>query len=380
MRDCAQQPDMENIPVDAPVAQDRHFPCKQCGAQLDFAPGTTALQCPYCGSQTPIPQSEEQIAELDYREYLAKAESSHECQEDQRIKCGKCGAETTMPPDVMANLCPFCGANLVLTARSARLLKPAAILPFQFTREQAFESFRRWIGGLWFAPTELRQFAQSEGKLAGVYVPYWTYDSDTTTFYRGARGDDYFDTESYTTTVNGKSVSRTRQVRKTRWRPASGTVWNRFDDVLVLASKSLPRQYADRLDPWDLANLMPYADEFLSGFRAESYQLDLAQGFDRAREIMDDGIRASIRRDIGGDHQRIDSVKTSYEKITFKHILLPVWLSAYRYRDKVYRTLINARTGEVQGERPFSAWKIAGAVIAALAVIALILILATANR
>jgi len=380
MHDGAQQPDMENIPVDAPVAQNKQFPCRQCGAQLDFAPGTTTLQCPYCGSQTPIPQSEEQIAELDYREYLAKAESNHECQEDQRIKCGKCGAETTMPPDVMANLCPFCGANLVLTARSARLLKPAAILPFQFTRKQAFDSFRRWIGGLWFAPTELKEFAQSEGKLTGVYVPYWTYDSDTTTFYRGARGDDYFETESYTTTVNGKSVARTRRVRKTRWQPASGTVWNRFDDVLVMASKSLPRQYADRLDPWDLANLTPYADEFLSGFRAESYQLDLAQGFDRAREIMDNGIRASIRRDIGGDHQRIDSVKTSYDKITFKHILLPVWLSAYRYRDKVYRTLINARTGEVQGERPFSAWKIAGAVIAALAVIALILILATANR
>jgi len=371
---------MENQAVDAPVAQNKQFPCKQCGAQLDFAPGTTSLQCPYCGSQTPIPQSEEQIAEFDYREYLAKAETSHESQEDQRIKCEKCGAETTKPPDVTADLCPFCGANLVFMAGSARLLKPKAILPFQFTRQQAFAAFRRWISGLWFAPTELKQFAQSEGKLAGIYVPYWTYDSDTTSFYRGARGDDYFETESYTATVNGRSVLRTRQVRRTRWRSASGTVWNRFDDVLVLASNSLPRHYADRLEPWDLANLQPYADEFLSGFRAESYQLDLAQGFDRAREIMDNGIRASIRHDIGGDHQRIDSVKTSYEKITFKHILLPVWLSAYRYRDRVYRILINARTGEVQGERPFSAWKIAGAVVAALAIIALILLLASTNR
>jgi predicted RNA-binding Zn-ribbon protein involved in translation (DUF1610 family) len=379
MHDGAHRPDMESSPVNAPAAQNKHFPCRQCGAQLDFAPGTTALQCPYCGSQTPIPQSEEQIAELDYQEYLAKTASERE-QEDQRIKCDKCGAETTMPPEIAASLCPFCGANLVLTARSARLLKPEALLPFQFTRQQAFGSYRRWISGLWFAPTELKQFAQSEGKLAGVYVPCWTYDSDTTTYYRGARGDDYSETERYTATVSGRSVARTRSVRKTRWRSASGTVWNRFDDVLVMASKSLPRHYADRLEPWDLANLMPYADEFLSGFRAETYQVDLAQGFDRAREIMDNGIQASIRRDIGGDHQRIDSVKTSYDKITFKHILLPVWLSAYRYREKVYQTLINGRTGEVQGERPFSAWKIAGAVIAALAVIALIAMLASLNR
>jgi DNA-directed RNA polymerase subunit RPC12/RpoP len=371
---------MENSTAEAPVAQNKQFPCSQCGAKLDFAPGTTALQCPYCGGQTPIPQSEEQIVELDFREFLAKAAGEQESQEEKRVKCDKCGAETTMPPVVTASLCPFCGANLVLTAYASRLLKPKALLPFHITQKQAFEDFRRWINGLWFAPADLKQYAQSEGRLAGVYVPYWTYDSDTISYYRGARGDDYWATESYTATENGRSVTRTRQVRKTRWRPASGTVWNRFDDVLVMASQSLPRKYADRLEPWDLANLMPYADEFLSGFRAESYQVDLAQGFDQAREIMDEGIRASIRHDIGGDHQRIDAVKTGYDKITFKHILLPVWLSAYRYREKVYRTLINARTGEVQGERPFSAWKIACATIAALAVIALMVILASLNQ
>ena len=27
----------------------REFPCTSCGAELRFAPGTDALQCPYCG-------------------------------------------------------------------------------------------------------------------------------------------------------------------------------------------------------------------------------------------------------------------------------------------------------------------------------------------
>ena len=31
----------------------------------------------------------------------------------------------------------------------------------------------------------------------------------------------------------------------------------------------------------------------------------------------------------------------------FKHILLPLWLSAYHYRDQSYRFMVNARTGEV---------------------------------
>lgn len=365
----------------APTPISKQFPCKQCGAKVDFAPGTTALKCPYCGAETQIPQSEEQIEELDFRSWLTKAAEEHETKEEQRVKCAKCGAETTMPPQQAAGTCPFCGASLVFTASTSKLLKPRSLLPFKITQFQGFEQFRRWINGLWFAPNDLKKYAQAEGKLAGIYVPYWTYDSDTTSFYRGARGDDYWDTETYTTTENGRSVIRTRQVRRTRWTAVSGTVWNQFDDVLVMASNSLPRKYADRLEPWDLANLVPYADEYLSGFRAESYQVDLAGGFELARNIMDEGIRTSICRDIGGDHQRIESVKTSYENITFKHILLPVWLSAYRYKEKIFRMMINARTGELQGERPFSPWKIAAAVIAAIIIIiAALLILSNLNR
>jgi len=371
---------MSNDSDAAPIAGNKQFPCVQCGAKLDYAPGTSSLQCPYCGAQTQIPQSEDQILELDFHTQLAKAAAAQETQEAHRVKCDKCGAETTMPPEQAAGSCPFCGASLIITTRTSRLIKPQALLPFGITQSQGFERFRRWIQRLWFAPNDLKKFARAEGKLAGIYVPFWTYDSDTTSFYRGARGDDYWVTESYTVNENGRHVTRTRQVRRTRWTNVSGTVWNQFDDVLVMASNSLPRKYADRLEPWDLERLVPYADEFLSGFRAESYQVDLGAGFELARGVMDEGIRASIRGDIGGDHQRIDSVKTSYDHITFKHILLPVWLSSYRYREKIYRILINARTGELQGERPYSAWKIAAAALAAILIIAAIIVIGSLNR
>ncbi len=368
------------MPESVPSAKNKQFPCKQCGAKLDFAPGTLTLKCPFCGSETPIPQSEDHIEELDYQEYLKKLAQEHETQEEHRVKCEKCGAETTMPPELSAGTCPFCGANLVITTQITRLLKPKSLLPFKVTQKEGFEDFRRWINRLWFAPGDLKKYAQSESKLPGIYVPYWTYDSDTTSFYRGERGDDYWVTETYTAYENGRAVTKTRQVRRTRWTSVSGTVWNRFDDILVMASYSLPREYADRLEPWDLANLVPYADDYLSGFRAESYRVDLPSGFEIARGIMDEGIQTSIRQDIGGDHQRIDAVKTSYDKITFKHILLPVWLSAYRYRDKIYRILINARTGELQGERPYSAWKIAAVVVAAIIVIAILVAIGTSRQ
>ncbi|HTY60778.1 MAG TPA: hypothetical protein VMG30_00840 [Acidobacteriota bacterium] len=357
----------------------QQLPCKQCGAKLDFAPGTSALKCPYCGFEMQIPSSKAQIFEIDYRAFLEKAGQEKESSESQRIHCEKCGAETTMPAEAAAGVCPFCSANMVFSQSVSRLIKPEALLPFKVSSKNAFESFRGWIRKLWFAPGDLKNYAQDEGKLVGVYIPYWTYDSDTTTAYVGERGDHYYTTETYETTEQGRSVQRTRQVQHTQWSPASGTVWNNFDDILVLASKSLPRKYAERLEPWDLKNLVPYADEFISGFRAESYQVTLPEGFEEAKQIMAIAIQNSIRQNIGGDEQQIHSAETQYGSITFKHILLPVWLSAYRFRDKIYRILINARTGEVQGERPYSTWKIAGAVLLALIAVG-ILILLSSNR
>jgi predicted RNA-binding Zn-ribbon protein involved in translation (DUF1610 family) len=368
----------KQAPADESVKTEQRT-CGQCGAKLDFAPGTSALKCPYCGFELEVSPSATPVAELDYQAFLEKAGGEKETSDAKRIQCGKCGAETTVPAEMTAGLCPFCGANMVFSGSASRLIRPEALLPFKIPQKDAVEGFRRWIRNLWFAPSSLKQYAQTEGKLAGVYVPFWTYDSDTTTVYSGERGDYYYTTETYTADENGRPVTRTREVRNTRWSPAGGTVCNSFDDILVLASKSLPKKYVDSLQPWDLKNLVSYTDEYLSGFRAESYRISLRQGFEEAKEVMAIAIQNSIRQDIGGDDQRIHSVQTQYGNVTFKHILLPVWLSAYRFREKIYRIIINARTGEVRGERPFSAWKIAGAVLAALVLLGILILIGSSR-
>ena len=134
----------------------------------------------------------------------------------------------------------------------------------------------------------------------------------------------------------------------------------------MLASRSLPKRYTDNLEPWDLAALEPYRPEFLAGFRAEGYAVELADGFAEARVQMDRMIQRDVKFDIGGDRQRITDIDTTVDDITFKHILLPVWLAAYKYRGQTYRFVVNGRTGRVQGERPWSAIKIAIAVVIGL--------------
>ncbi len=358
---------------------EKQFPCKQCGANLQYAPGTKTLTCPYCGAINEIPDASAKVEEEDFRAVLANQEAHEPVEEKLAVKCNICGAETTFSPDTVADKCPFCGSAIIATAQTRKSIKPRSLLPFYIKREQAVSSFREWLAGLWFAPSELANRADSEA-MKGVYLPAWTYDADAWSAYTGERGDDYWDTETYTTMENGRSVTRTRQVLKTRWWPVSGEVSNRFDDVLVVATRSLPGKYVDALEPWDLKSLLPYSDEYLSGFVAQSYQVDLRQGFEAAKGIMDGEIRESINRDIGGDHQRIFSVNTRYGKVTFKHILLPVWLSAYRYQERTFHFLVNARTGEVQGERPYSAIKIALAVLAGIIAILIVFAIVSSQR
>jgi DNA-directed RNA polymerase subunit RPC12/RpoP len=347
----------------------QRFPCAQCGAMLEYKPGTEALRCGHCGYENPIVAVAAPILEQDFRQTLQALAQTVATSNQIAVHCDSCGASYSFDGATHSGLCPFCGAPAVAKTEQHRQLQPQALLPFQIGRDQAQAAFRQWLQKLWFAPSKLKHYARNDASLSGMYVPYWTYDADTTTSYRGERGDDYQVRESYRTVENGEDVERTRTVTKTRWTSASGVVSRFFDDVLVLASRSLPRTVTERLEPWDLANLTPYQEAYLSGFCSEMYQVELEQGFERAQKIMAPVIRRDIERDIGGDHQRIHAADTRYGQIRFKHILLPVWMSAFRFRDKTYRFVINGRTGEVQGERPYSAWKIAFTVMLALALI-----------
>jgi LSD1 subclass zinc finger protein len=350
--------------------------CKGCSGKLQFAPGTNRMKCPSCGTENEIEVSTQIFEELDFEKFVNEFKEKSAVQEVATVKCQGCGAVTTLNPNVVSDSCPCCGTPQVIKdATTTHSIKPKALLPFAITQEKAFEQFREWIKKLWFAPNKLKKFASNLEKLTGLYIPYWTYDSSTSSDYTGEKGIDYQVSESYTAIENGKSVSRTRSVTKTRWTSVSGHVDNLFDDVLVVASKSLPREYVEKLEPWELENMVPFNESYLSGFKTESYQVDLKEGFDDAKVKMDESIRASVCRDIGGDRQQIHTLNTVYNNITFKHILLPIWISAYTFKDKVYRFLINGRTGEVQGERPYSWVKITFAVLSAAAVILIIYLL-----
>ncbi len=360
--------------------QENRWPCAQCGAQLRYAPGQTSLTCDHCGHvQTIAPKAPQARAralqELDLAKGLRDDLPRDDMVDVRTTSCPNCGAQVEITGATHATECPFCATPVVLDTGTQRHIKPQALVPFALTEAQARKAMIDWLGSLWFAPGTLLEYARKGRAMNGIYVPFWTFDASTASRYSGERGEYYYETRTVTVRVNGKMETRQEQVRHTRWYPARGNVARDFDDTLVMASTSLPVRLGNELTPWDLGALVPYTPDYLAGFQAEGYTVSLSDGHVQARDLMSDVIRNDVRRDIGGDEQRISSVDTAWSDETFKHILLPIWMAAYKYNGKSYRFLVNGQTGEVQGERPWSIWKIAFAVIivAALALTALYL-------
>ena len=336
---------------------------------LKFQPGTQHQTCRYCQYQNEIDSNYEQIKEYDFHQALDKLAHAKPAKLVEQSHCNACGANFKFAASIHAGECPFCGTDIVTSQQKNKLIHPKSLLPFIITEEQAKDKFNQWLAGLWFAPSKVKKYARDEAKLLGIYLPHWTYDSQTESSYTGARGDTYYVQQRINYVQNGRRVSGVRRVPKIRWTNVRGYVSRFFDDVLIGASLSLPRQILDRLHPWDLEQLIPYDEKYISGFQSEVYQVGLDEGFDRAKKVMDGIIHRDIAFDIGGDHQRIHQVQTEHSHTTYKHCLLPIWSAAFLYRDKSYRFVINGRTGQVQGERPYSHWKIALAVITGLIII-----------
>jgi predicted RNA-binding Zn-ribbon protein involved in translation (DUF1610 family) len=345
-----------------------NFKCPNCGAPTKFSPAFGKLKCDFCGSVFPIEESVEEIKEFDYSAALEKLDINHKELHEKEVKCTNCGSSFDLSPYSISTLCPFCGTPAIVDF--VHDITPQSIIPFILTQEKAKERFKKWVGSLWFAPSALGKYFRENEKLKGYYLPYWTYDSDTRSVYSGQRGDVYYVTVRRTVVENGRQRTIRTQEPRIRWTAVSGRVGMAFDDVTIGATHTISRVIIDALAPWDTTKLKPFDERYLSGFESEEYTIGLDNGFEFAKAKMRVSIEQLIRRDIGGDQQQIMSVNTDYDNVTYKNVLFPVWTATFKYKEKLYRYAINAQTGKISGEHPYSYVKIALAVLAAMGVLA----------
>lgn len=288
------------------------------------------------------------------------------------VQCGNCGAKLLVEAHLRTTLCPYCGSSSVLDrAPSAEQATPAYALGFTVDRARAYERVRSWLKGrTLFARSGFRR-AALEG-VRGVYLPAWLYSAVAETGYQATIGEDYQETEHYTTTVNGKTVRKTRTVRKTEWRPLAGRRSEYLAEILVSASKGLPNEELEQIEPFEFGELRRYTPALLSGWIAEEPTRAPEEGLRLARAEALVTMKARLERFLPGDSHRDLHFDQAMRHESLDLCLVPVWVMAARYRPDAepVRVLVNGQTGAIWGRTPLSWGKITAAVVTALGLIA----------
>lgn len=354
--------------------------CPTCGSQVTYAPGTTVLKCAACGAEHAIQAgADTTVDEHSFDEWMSRhAHVKVATLVGQVLRCQGCGAQVETSD--LAATCQFCSGHLISLDTPEGVVEPEAVVPFEVERGAAQQAFKKWIGSRWFAPNALKNIGSTES-LAGTYVPHWTFDAQTATDYDGERGEHYYVTKTRQVS-DGKGGTRTEtyQERHTRWYDASGHVARAFDDVMTPASRRLDQKRLDQMGPWKLDKAVAYQPEYLSGYSALRYDVDPEEGSNQARQEMRQTIEQDVKRDIGGDEQRVHHMDVTYSQVLFKLVLLPLWLATYVHAGKQWQVMVNANTGKVTGDRPYSAIKITLAVLAALLLVALIVLVVMSTK
>ena len=344
---------------------DKH--CPSCGAHMHYDPETGMLKCDYCGEkrafEDPNPPKvlETPLEDATERKSLKWGE------EAKSVICKSCGAESIYDGLKVSDLCPYCGSNLVVEADAPEAMPPNGVCGFRITVKDAAERFKKWIKRKFFAPNIVRRTAQPES-FTGVYLPFWTFDADSASKYTARYGIDRTETDS-----DGKSHTRTD------WYKTSGEYSYFFDDLLVPGSERYDNSIISQIEPFDTANSVPYRPEYIAGFLAERYSVGIddawVNGQSKARGILESRIRDKILKENNADRVSDLKFESLFSNVKFKYIMLPVWLSSFRYKEKIYNFMVNGQTGKVGGKSPVAAWKVILATILGIAVLALLLYL-----
>ncbi len=361
--------------TDQPVShQTETFECPQCGApRMDYDPATGGLKCPQCNYTQTIAAAQAAIAEHDLTTALSDTGKARGYgREMKAVKCNACGATTQVDPAVVSTMCPFCGSPQVLEQKpDPNLVQPESVIPFQLTSDQAYQNYKKWLGKGFFRPRDVIQ-KSGGAQMQGVYLPFWTFDAHAESRWTAESGNYYYETEHYTTTENGKTVRKTRQVQKVRWYPSSGHHADDYDDVLVSGTTSGDQPMLQKIYPFETAKLLPYKPDYLSGWAAEAYRIPLADAWKNGQEVIRKEEYGKCDRQVPGDTHRNLNVRTQLSQTTYKHVLLPVFLANYRYNTRLYHFMVNGQTGEVQGQAPVDWVKVAIVVVIVLAILAVV--------
>jgi len=344
------QSEEKTVNIDA-----QSFQCQSCGGIMKFHIQNQKFICSSCKEEKDLETLSDTVREYDFNQYLQREKEAVPFEGLAVVCCQNCGLEITLGEQQVAATCPMCASTQIADVKQQAGIAPEGIVPFKIDRHDAQNKFRAWVKSRWFAPGDFKQ-KYGEGALSGMYLPFWTYDASVLSSYKGEGG-------------KHRKVKDEQGKEKTvtDWFPVSGVVTSFFDDVQVCASEK--EKNIQGILPYNtIENTKPYSAGYLSGYYAEVYKIKADKAFESAKQYMEEKMRSLAVDKVleEYDESRIHSLDTKYSNITYKHLLLPLWSSAFGYKGRTYNYLVNGETGKVNGQRPYSVAKIAAAALAGL--------------
>jgi DNA-directed RNA polymerase subunit RPC12/RpoP len=330
-------------PLAPQAAAVRRYVCLKCGGQMRYDAARRAVTCTYCGNRLTEYQALQQgalVTEQDFTSTLPTIKAHRwELATAQTLQCSGCGATFALPPGQISGACPFCGSAQIVELQSNReLIQPEGVVPFQIDAPAAVKRLHDWIARQRFRPDDLDE-RSAVLQPRGVYLPFWTFDL-------------------------GGQMTWQAQVYEERlgqetWAPRSEPYLVYYDDLLVPATHSLPKDLLDDFGDFDTQALVPYSTELLADRVVEIYQVALADASLVARQrALQAGRDYVCHHNLSGVQFKdfhMNSLGLIVE--SYKLVLLPVWMTTYRYKRESYAAAINGQTGAVAGRVPRGGWQ-----------------------
>ena len=330
-------------------AQADYIKCASCGGNMIFDPESQMLFCEYCGSKVSF-EKDKEVAEISIEQAFEAVESWSDV---EVLHCENCGADIAVERNEVSLNCPYCGTSHIKRTETIAGIKPNAFFPFTVGKDKAQECAKKWAKGRLFAPKKFKKHLYAEN-FRGVYQPCFTFDSQTTSSYSGRLG------KHKTRTVQTKNGTRTETY--TVWYNVRGTLSHLFDDVTVSASSKISQSKLDKIMPFKRETVCVYEKEYLAGFVANHYDKDIKTSWNEAKSIMDKKIRNFIVSKYDCDVVDYLDVSTIHNGVTYKYVLLPLYVLNYGYKKKNYEVTINGNTGKVTGKTPISPLRVCIAI------------------
>jgi hypothetical protein len=252
----------------------------------------------------------------------------------QQVTCENCASVTLLPPERKADHCPYCGSNrFMLSPTAEEFLDPNVIGLMKVEADEALKKVKNWLGGGILSPDDLTHKAGNL-QLEAAYYPFWTFTG--------------------TMEIPWSCEVNLSSSKSSKWVPRSGSEIQFFDNVLVTGLRTFSGNALQAIEPFNLVDLLEFDPQYLAGWPALTYNIPLAEASLSAREKLVKGLSRSLSTKIEPLRQKrnLEIGAGKWSGMTYKLVLLPVWVGRYIYQKKPFRLLVNGQTGKVGGEKP----------------------------